>query len=344
MTFSFHTSVLFLLCQTSPQRETYYPLAPAQGTCSPLRTAMAINSAQTHARLSSQGPMPSALQNSYGPEMAATEFHADYGPQAVPLAHSTPEVVSAQDTAPYYAQQNQKRAHNVAEKSTKEKEKKNKIAGLPVAGFWLLVGGSMLLMLGVSLGVGLGLGLSSQRSAQSSSTAASSVSSGSALPTFTTTLIAGGQGQITASSPTSSSPTRSSSSSSSSSAPVTSGTTGLSANSCTSTAVRTYISASGTSFTEYCFTDWPNREAAADGNGTIADISRTTVYTFEACMEACVAYNSEDPVVQCAAVTYNSNLTSIVAVGRQGGNCFLKDKKGVDRQGSAESACAAIVY
>jgi hypothetical protein len=67
-----------------------------------------------------------------------------------------------------------------------------------------------------------------------------------------------------------------------------------------------------------------------------------TVYTFEDCMQQCLDYNDSDPATKCTAVTYNSNLTSIIAVGQQGGNCFLKDRKGVNIQGSAESACAAI--
>ncbi|POR33693.1 Uncharacterized protein TPAR_06087 [Tolypocladium paradoxum] len=100
-----------------------------------------------------------------------------------------------------------------------------------------------------------------------------------------------------------------------------------------------------TSFTEYCFTDWPNGAEAADGRGNVTDISRTTVDAFEACMEACAKYNKKagDSGTQCRAITYNANLTSIIETGKQGGNCFLKDKKGVDLQGSAESACAAIV-
>lgn len=89
-------------------------------------------------------------------------------------------------------------------------------------------------------------------------------------------------------------------------------------------------------------------DEASDGNGTITDIHYTTVYTFEACMEECISWNAEvdtgNEATKCAAVTYNSNLTSIIAEGQQGGDCFLKDRKGLDRQGTAESSCAAIVY
>lgn len=72
----------------------------------------------------------------------------------------------------------------------------------------------------------------------------------------------------------------------------------------------------------------------------MTDLTYTTVYTFEDCMQECLDYNDSKPKTRCTAVTYNSNLTSIV--GGQGGNCFLKDRKGVNMQGSAESACAAI--
>ena len=92
----------------------------------------------------------------------------------------------------------------------------------------------------------------------------------------------------------------------------------------------------------YCFTDWYNGDEAASGNGTVKDLAYTTLYTFEDCMEYCLSYNSaiSDGDTECRAVTYNSNLTSIV--NAQGGNCFLKDKQGVNQPGSAESASAVI--
>jgi len=131
-----------------------------------------------------------------------------------------------------------------------------------------------------------------------------------------------------------------------SSAPVTKGTVGLAANSCNFTAPKTYYASDGTGFTDYCFTDWPSGDDTADGTGKVRDLTRATVYTFEACMQECLDYG--DNVVsggtRCAAVTYNANLTRIIALGHQGGNCFLKNKKGVDEQGSTESACAAITY
>jgi hypothetical protein len=103
---------------------------------------------------------------------------------------------------------------------------------------------------------------------------------------------------------------------------------------------------SSVSFVTYCFTDWPNHDTAADGNGTVSDLRYTILYSFEDCMDECVRYNAglTSGESKCAGVTYNSNLTSIVAIGQQGGNCFLKNATGVNRQGSATSACGAIVY
>ncbi|TPX17721.1 uncharacterized protein E0L32_002822 [Thyridium curvatum] len=174
-----------------------------------------------------------------------------------------------------------------------------------------------LVVLAVGLGVGLGLGLrrsSSSNSAQHTQTASPTLPAGNA---------------ITA---TSGNP-----------AIATSGTTGTSANSCTYKDPRTYAAKDQkTRFTTYCFTDWYQNDPAADGNGQVKDISKTIKYTFEDCMEACVTWNANPSRSSwCAAVTYNSNLTDYIP--GQGANCFLKDRKGVDAQGTAESASAAIV-
>lgn len=283
------------------------------------------------------GPISPALQNSYGPEATLFEHRPQDGPQVV--AFDAPEAIPNQ--SPY---------HGYVSKPYEEKqppsrrERSKKILGLPVALFWVIIGLVILLVLGISLGVGLGVGLS-QRSTTSTSASASQSPSQSSSETS-------GQDQGTtsaaAASSTPSTATTSSVSSSTSSAPVTSGTTGIADNSCTYPVPKTYYSSadSAVSFTTFCFTDWPNKEAAADGNGTISDIYYTIVYKFEDCMDECVNYNKDltEGQTKCAAITYNNNLTSIVAVGQQGGNCFLKNKKGVNQQGSATSACAAIVY
>lgn len=291
------------------------------------------------------------LQNSYGPEPAAVEFHHG-GPEVAlhsglePIPGHPPEsglqlVPGQHYYKPYEEQQQQLQPPSGPAPGGNGGKKK--ILGLSVALFWVLVGAAVLVVLGVALGVGLGVGLrSSQTSALSSSSSSSSTAT--AEPN-TATITSAPASPSSASSSASSSTT----STSTTSAPVTSGTTGIAANSCTSTTVSTYYSSvdSSVTFTEYCFTDWPRGDtSAANSSETIADLEYTTKYTFEDCMDACVKYNKglSDGETKCAAVTYNSNLTSIIAIGRQGGNCFLKDAKGVDRQGSAESASAAIVY
>ncbi|KAI7783626.1 hypothetical protein LA080_011554 [Diaporthe eres] len=231
------------------------------------------------------GPISPALQNSYGPEATLFEHHPQDGPQVV--AFDAPEAIPGQ--SPY---------HGYVTKPYEEKQppspkqRSKKILGLPVALFWVLIGLVILLVLGISLGVGLGVGLS-QRATTSTSQSSSS-SSPSQSPSDTS-----GQSQGTtstaATSSTASTATTSSASSSTSSAPVTSGTTGLADNSCTYSVPKTYYSSvdQAVSFTTFCFTDWPNREAAADGNGTISDIYYTILYTFEDCMDECVTYNKD---------------------------------------------------
>lgn len=95
----------------------------------------------------------------------------------------------------------------------------------------------------------------------------------------------------------------------------------------------------------YCFTDWPRGIDASDGDGTVSDLSRDIVYTFEACMDACVEYNSsldeDEDETQCWAVTYSANLTR--SIDGQGANCFLKDKRGVDRLAEGLVASAARI-
>lgn len=281
------------------------------------------------------GPISPALQNSYGPEATLFEHRPQDGPQVV--AFDAPEAIPGQSQDHGYVSKPYEEKHPPS-----PKERRKRIIGLPVALFWVITGVVILLVLGISLGVGLGVGLSQR------ATTSTSPSPSSSPPSSETAGQVQGTTSTAAASSTSSTGTTSSVSSSTSSAPVTSGTTGVADNSCTYSVPKTYYSSAdqGVSFTTFCFTDWPNKEPAADGNGTISDIYYTILYTFEDCMDECVTYNKglTDGQTKCAAVTYNNNLTSIVAVGQQGGNCFLKNKKGVNQQGSATSACAAIVY
>ncbi|KAK2073254.1 hypothetical protein P8C59_007546 [Phyllachora maydis] len=319
-----------------------------------------------------QRPLSPNLAHSYAPELSTIEGLHHVPPEAYGFGHDMPQVAgtlqmpgpdgTSHSTDKYIAHQPSSNHHlpssmppgAASPPVEKQPPEKKRILGLPVTGFWTLVGLAVLIILGVALGAGLGVGLS--RSNSSKDASVPSASPATNLPGFTSqstatatsapVTAAPGTSTTAPSSSVTPSPASSSSTSPTSSAPVTSGTTGLAANSCTFTTPKTVSAADGTKFTEYCFTDWPNGVAAADGNGNVTDIARTTVYTFEECMAYCASYNAQisGGGTKCQAITYNSNLTDIIAVGKQGGDCFLKDKKGIDLQGSAESACAAIVY
>ena len=261
------------------------------------------------------------IQNSFGPEVTASE----HLPQAVP------QTSEAESPLYFVADHNRESGSPPPpEKPAEEKAPKKRIFGLTVPVFWALTAGIVLLVLGAGVGVGVGVGV-----------AGNNKSSSDAAPD---TADADNQDPADTSPSKSTSPSASASPSSTSSAPVTSGTVGLADNSCTSSTPRTYTASDGSHFTQFCFTDWPNGEVAADGTGKVKDLLALTLYTFEDCMDACLEYNEDldDQDTSCSAVSYNSNLTSIVAVGKQGGNCFLKNKRGKDHTGSAESACAAI--
>lgn len=257
------------------------------------------------------------MQNSFAPEVVASEYMSHSAPQAREPHNPLYPVDDHKGPAP----------NPPPAQGTVEKEKKRKILGLSVPVFWVVVVVAVLLVLGTGIGVGVGV-------SQSKSSASPPPTSPTAPDTADSEPADPEESATSSDSPSS---TRS--------APVTSGTVGLADNSCTSTAPRTYTADDGTHFTQFCFTDWPNGGAAADGRGDVEDLDRLTLYTFEDCMEACIEFNEDldgDSGTECAAVSYNSNLTSIIAVGKQGGNCFLKNKRGEDHTGTAESACAAI--
>jgi hypothetical protein len=275
------------------------------------------------------------LANSYGLEVPASEYQQHPTPQ---LRHddgaSAPQVVAQHP----HAQANEKPVgyspypYPEFAADTSEPSQKKTVLGLSKPIFCVIAGLVVIVVLGVALGAGLGVGLSNNgRHEQGNST-----------PTATKP-VPPSQSQTTSPVATAMSSSTSSTSTSTSSAPVTKGTTGLAANSCTFSTPKTFY-IDNTGFVEYCFTDWPNGEESFDGKGNLTDLTYKTVYTFEACMQACLDYNNglDSGDTRCTAVTYNSNLTSIIAVGRQGGNCFLKDKRGINQQGSTESACAAL--
>ena len=255
-------------------------------------------------------PSTRSLQNSFGPEV-------------IQDGHDAPEVI-AYEAMPQPALQ----FHTPILKDDQPPppSKGHKILGVPVAIFWTSIA-AILFVLGVGIGVGVGIGTRNNHDSSPSRTptSLSETESPTNIATTTTSL------------------TTTSASSTSVSLPlITSGTHGIASNTCNFTTPRTYYSPSGQSFTQYCFTDWPI-SVWADSTGPAIDLGRRTVYTFEDCIEACVKYNGNTAERKCGAVTYNSNLTSIIEVGQHSGNCLLMDKRGVNMQGSAESACAAMV-
>ncbi|KAB5522902.1 hypothetical protein GE09DRAFT_495077 [Coniochaeta sp. 2T2.1] len=292
------------------------------------------------------------LMNSYGMEIGASEYQQHPAPQLRPDdGASAPQVLNQTHEKPIeYVPYPHQAPEVVPEPGTSKR--KATLLGLSKPIFWVIVGLVVLVVFGVALGAGLGVGLSNSnrsRNGEFPPTSASTFTfegtatwdigeaSSTSVPPELVTSLASFRGTTTPT-PTSEDITATGS------APVTKGTIGLAANSCTFSTPKTFY-IENTGFTEYCFTDWPNKGEAFDGKGNVTDLTRTTVYTFEACMAACLDYNDslDDGGTRCMAVTYNSNLTSVIAVGQQGGNCFLKDKRGVNRQGSAESACAALV-
>lgn len=177
-----------------------------------------------------------------------------------------------------------------------------------------------LIVISLALGLGLGLGLKNKSHKTSASTPQPTSS-----PSTTTTRSSSDSAIPTA---------------------VTSGTHGLAENSCKFQTPRTYESrVGGAKFTQYCFTDWPRNGDSADGDGKVHDLNAITTYTFEACMDECAKMNQKHTGTPlCQAISYNANLTASVELGEDRANCYLKTKKGVNHQGTAESACAALVF
>ena len=263
-----------------------------------------------------------ALQNSYGPEIVPSEA----------LRSPPPESRYGQfDQAFESVHRNQ--GQPVA--TEKPKSRNTKVLGLSTWAFWAVAVITLLIILGIGIGVGVGIGLRHSNASAHASPGPSPTTQKSKTPLPLTS-----PSPSLSASKTSNETTKTASRTSSSIA--SSGTQGIASNSCNFTAVETYQASDGTLFTEYCFTDWPGGEPAAGGDGTVDDLFLTTVYTFTACIEACVSYNknASQGNQRCGAITYNANLTS--SVNEQGGNCFIKNMKGVDVQSSALVGSAAV--
>ncbi|KAF2717726.1 hypothetical protein K431DRAFT_150705 [Polychaeton citri CBS 116435] len=131
----------------------------------------------------------------------------------------------------------------------------------------------------------------------------------------------------------------STSSSSSSSSPtttspaaVTSGQSGLAAYSCSNQTTYTTTDDDRIDFTEECNVLYAkNAPNYYYRDQWVDNLANTTVYRFEDCMNDCSSYNrfNLDGTANCRAVTYYANLTQALGVSEYGGNCFLKDGRGV---------------
>ncbi|CZT15640.1 uncharacterized protein RCC_12035 [Ramularia collo-cygni] len=172
---------------------------------------------------------------------------------------------------------------------------------------WLMFA-AVVVAIGVGVGVGVGMGsqeAEDKRNGQSEESAASATNATSSTsPTATATATTSA---------------------------VTSGSTGVAQFSCSGG--ETTTSSSGTPYIQECYTMYP---AAADSyysdtnNVTMKNLGgKNTVYSVEACLDACDEYNSEGNVPACRAISYYANLTAPIDLF--GGNCFLKNDRGVGR-------------
>lgn len=264
----------------------------------------------------------SALQNSYGPEVTPYQTSPDQTPPEHDSSSQMAKGLTKEERAP--------------EVVMTPPSRRRKILGLPRKFFFALVALIIVVVLAVAIGVGVGVGTkhsSSSSSEADKSEQSSSSTSVTARSTLSSSTI-----------PSASVATSPSSSPSSSASPITSGTHGVADNSCTFKQPKTYNSGDGTQFTQFCFTDWPKNQPSANGKTNVTDLKALITYTFEACMDACAEYNDDlenkDSDTPCRAVTYNANLTQAIEETDHDGNCWLKNTKGKDKQGTAEVASA----
>jgi len=170
---------------------------------------------------------------------------------------------------------------------------------------WLALALATFCALAVGLGIGIGVGY------------ASHVNQG-------TTTAGGGPSTVTL---TASVPTSTSSG-------VVSGTTGIANLQCNSTVENNAYTAGATNyqgpstFTEECYTDYQSGVSNFPNGTTVQvyDVNTATTYSFQSCMDNCVAFNKAKGSVSCRAVTYAANLT--FAVQTHGANCWLKNTRG----------------
>lgn len=124
------------------------------------------------------------LQNSYGAEAIPAsagglevvqqqpqKYYEHYAPGSqtaeYPQGGHTPDHSQGGYTQDYHQQQQQPGQWQPPPSVIPPESEKKRILGLPVAVFWVIVGGVILVVLGVALGAGLGVGLQKSNNTQS---------------------------------------------------------------------------------------------------------------------------------------------------------------------------------
>ncbi|MBE3049488.1 hypothetical protein IMZ48_44715, partial [Candidatus Bathyarchaeota archaeon] len=177
------------------------------------------------------------IQNSFGPEVTAYEYMQDTAPQARNVDCPMYVVDDYRGQQPSHTS-----GSGTPDPPPEQMPEKNKprrqILGLSPPVFWAVVVVSILLVLSTGVGVGVGVGVTQNKSSKSSTASPAAPDSGEPDAPEP-------EASDDPTSPSSSSP------STTSSAPVTSGTVGLSDNSCTSTKPTTYRASDGKGFTQF---------------------------------------------------------------------------------------------
>lgn len=208
---------------------------------------------------------------------------------------------------------------------------------------WVLIIIIVVVALAIGLGIGIGVMYASKAhhdNTLESSNAAAATMTPPATATSSAIVITSAPASVPTTLATSSATTSSSTTSTRSG--VTSGTTGIANLECNNTSIdNTYTTPSTVSnggkphtFTEECYTNYSiGPMVLANGTEvTVWDATVMTTYTYQSCMDNCVAYNAAQGAVVCQAITYYADLSA--AIQRNGGNCWLKTSRGARHNGA----------
>jgi len=104
---------------------------------------------------------------------------------------------------------------------------------------------------------------------------------------------------------------------------------------------QTYSTPQGDSFQLSCGVDWATGDQAAPGFfGNVADLTSLKKNSLTECLNACSNYNDDHGATVCQAVTFHTNIQ--YADNTFGGNCWLKDKVGIDKASGEEISARLI--